>query len=230
VANDSYRVLVEGAFNPLVTAVLPDGTFCIDVPMPTPDTYMFTLTSQGVDGQFSPVSAGADVVFDPGARPPDGATTCTGAHPAGCGSAVEICDNGRDDDCNGLRDEADPACSDCDDDIFEPNNNLSAARLDDGRYDGLVMCPSDVDYYGVFLWAGERIQARVLFVHSNGNIDAQLLGPDRETIVAMSTTMTDDELIDFLAPVTGEYKLRISAPGAAATTYTLTVNVLPAEG
>jgi len=67
-------------------------------------------------------------------------------------------------------------------------------------------------------------------VHANGNIDADLFGPDRETVVGSSMSVTDDELIDYLAPEAGEYKLRISAPGAGGTTYTLTVNVLPAEG
>jgi len=193
-------------------------------------TYAFEVSSQGIDGQFSPMSVIAEVSFDPGAVPPDGATTCSGAHPAGCGSAVEICDNGRDDDCNGLRDGADPACADCEDDLFEPNDNLGAPRLDDGRYDGLTMCPGNVDYYGVFARAGERIQARALFVHANGNIDMQLIGTDRETRLASSMSMTDDEMIELLAPTTGEYKLRISAPGASVTTYTLTVNVFPAEG
>jgi hypothetical protein len=144
--------------------------------------------------------------------------------------ATEICDNGRDDDCNGLRDLADPACSTCEDDIFEPNDGLGAPRLDPGRYDGLVLCAGSVDYYGIFVGVGDTIQARALFVHANGNIDLQLYAPDRSTVVGQTTSMTDDESLEYVATEGGEYKVRVAAPGSENTQYVLVITVIPAAG
>ena len=230
VANGAHRVIVEGGANPLASAVLPDGTFCIDVPMPSPGAYDFSVSSQGLDGQFAEMRAAASVVFDPNAPPLNGITTCSGADPRGCAGAVEICENGRDDDCNGLRDAADPACSTCEDDIFEPNDDLTAPRLDPGRYDSLSLCAGTVDYYGIYASSGETIEVRALFVHATGNLDLQLYAPDRTTVLAETTSVTDDELLRFEATTTGEHKVRVAAPGAENMEYVLVITVIPAAG
>ncbi len=224
-APDARRVLVEGGDNPVVATVLPDGTFCIDVPMPNPGMYGFEATSQSSGGIFSSGSATVEVEFDPGAPPVPGLTTCSGMDPAGCAGAVEICDNGRDDDCNGLSDDRDPACVDCVDDIFEPNDDVMAPRLDPDRYEGLSLCSGNEDYFGVYARAGDTINATLFFSHASGNIDLELRGVDRTTVIESSTSTTDDEVVTHTATESGEYKLRVWGPSGAMNGYTLDLDV-----
>ncbi|MBW2464846.1 MAG: PPC domain-containing protein, partial [Deltaproteobacteria bacterium] len=224
-APEARRVLINGSDNPLVTPVLPMETFCLDVPMPNPGTYTFEVTSQNSGGIFSTGSAMVTVEFDPGAPPILGLVTCSGADPAGCAGATEICENGRDDDCNGLVDDRDPECIECVDDIFEPNDDAAAPRLDPDRYEGLSLCSGNEDYFGVYARAGDTINASLFFSHPSGNIDAELLGLDRSTVVDSSTSTTDDEFVTHTATETGEYMLRVWGPGGAMNGYTLRLDV-----
>jgi hypothetical protein len=224
-APNSRRILVRGSDNPLASTVLPDGTYCIDVPMPNPGEYGFEVVSQNDEGVFSTGTAMAGVVFDPGAPPIPGLTTCSGTDPAGCAAAVEICDNGRDDDCNGLADIRDPACADCVDDVFEPNDDQTAPRVDPGRYEGLAVCPGNTDYFGVFARTGDTLRATIFFSHALGDLDLELFDIDRTTIIASSATTDDDEVVSHVAAETGEYKVRVWGPGGAMNGYTLDVDV-----
>jgi hypothetical protein len=218
------RVIVEGGGNPIASAVLPDGTFCVDVPMPSPATYELSILSQR-DGLFSRTPATTSVVFDPAAPAISGATTCSGTSPAGCIGAVEICDNSIDDDCNGLRDDRDPACASCADDVLEPNDEVTAPRIEPGRYDDLQICPSNSDYYGIFLRAGDTLTVRLFFSHAGGDIDLQLIAPDETTVLERSVSVTDDEMIMYAAPSDGERIVRVYGLGGAMNTYALDVQV-----
>lgn len=222
------RVIVEpsGGANPVAKAVLR-GEFCVDVPLPEPGEYGFVIHTQDEDGQLSEPSAPVYVTFDPAAPPVLGARTCSGADPAGCANAVEICGNGRDDDCNGLVDDEDPACRACQDDVLEPNDDPGAPRIEPGRYEDLKICPLNQDYYGVFARRGEIIDARIAFTHARGNLDLHLLGLDHRTILARSVGLTDREVITHTATAAGEYKLRVFGEGGASGEYTLELQVLP---
>jgi len=224
-APESRRILVRGSDNPLATTVLPDGTYCIDVPMPNPDTYDFEVVGQNMEGVFSTSAAMVQVVFDPSVPPVPGLTTCSGMDPAGCAGAIEICDNGRDDDCNGLADDRDPECTDCVDDVFEPNDDIDAPRADPGRYEGLAICPGNTDYFGIFARAGDSIDVTIFFSHASGDLDMELLALDRSTVLVSSMTMDDDEVVSHLATETGEYKVRVWGPAGAVNGYTLDVDV-----
>jgi hypothetical protein len=224
-APESRRILVRGSDNPIASAVLPDGTFCVDVPMPNPDSYAFEVLGQNQEGVFSEGSAMTTVVFDPASAPVPGLTTCSGMDPAGCAAATEICDNGRDDDCNGLADIRDPACSDCVDDVFEPNDDVGAPRADPGRYEGLAICPGNTDYYGIYARAGDTLRATIFFSHASGDLDMELLGTDRSTVLMTSASMDDDEVVTLDVTETGEYKLRVWGPSGSMNGYTLDVDV-----
>jgi hypothetical protein len=221
------RVIVESSANPVAATVLPDGSFCVDAPMPQPGEYSFRVYAQGADGQLSERPAVVSVRFDPAAPSVPGAQTCSGGDPAGCAGSVEICDNRRDDDCNNLVDERDPACATCADDPLEPNDDASAPRVDPRRYDGLMICPGDVDYYGVLLREGETLSARLFFTHAMGNLDLELLATDRRTVLARSTSTTDDELLSYTASVAGEHKLLVFGPGGSSNRYALDLRVDP---
>lgn len=227
-ADGARRVIVEGMGNPVATSVLPDGTFCVDLPMPVPMTWSFEFFSQSPQGLLSSMGTIADIVFDPAAPPIAGALTCSGGDPAGCSGMTEVCDNGRDDDCNGFVDERDPACATCTEDAFEPNDDTGAPRVDPMRIDDLRICPGNEDYYGVFARVGDTIDVRVLFVHAGGDLDAQLLDVDRATTVATSTTLDDDEVLSWIATSEGQHVVRVFAAGGASNGYALDVDVTPA--
>lgn len=219
------RVIVEGAGNPIATTVLPDGSFCVDVPLLATGPYSFTLFAQGLDGQLSEPAGPIPVTFDVNAPGIPDAETCTGADPAGCPASTEDCDNGRDDNCNNLVDDRDPACATCTDDLLEPNDQPGAPRIEARRYDELRTCPADQDYYGVYLKAQESLSARLFFVHASGNLDLHLLARDQVTVLARSTSLDDDELITHTATATGEYTLRVFSDDGASTTYSLDLRI-----
>ena len=83
----------------------------------------------------------------------------------------------------------------CVDDAYEDNDSLAtAASLVPGGYPGLAVCPGDDDFFAVTLSVGDTIQADLVFDHSEGNVDCQLLDPTGAT-VAMSISATDDETL-----------------------------------
>ncbi|MCA9582379.1 MAG: PPC domain-containing protein, partial [Myxococcales bacterium] len=211
--------------NPISQQVGTDGSFCIDVPAPDNGVYAFRLTahSRGV------LSAATTVMTEKDGTAPTipGARTCSGADPFGCGMQKEICDNNRDDDCNGVSDEKDPACSGCMSDYLEPNNDQSAPALEPGTYSALYLCPGESDYYGITVEEGDRIYLKVTFLHADGNIDAEILKPDG-SVVAKGDSLDDDEIVSVTATEGGEYSARVfGSAGSATSSYGLFLSVTP---
>lgn len=222
--SDAKHVIISGVSNPIHNRVLPDGSFCADVRLEGPGTYVFEAI--GLEGgEKSGPSDELTIVFDPSSPDLPRATTCSGDHPAACIGAVEICGNNRDDDCNSLIDEDDPTCAICTDDPLEPNDEPSAPQIDPGRIPGLVLCPGDVDYYGIYAEGGETIVAQAFFSHAEGNIDLVLYGINKTKAVAQSITGTDDELLTHTATTSGVFALEVSAGGNVSNTYVLDVTV-----
>ncbi|MEM9192588.1 MAG: hypothetical protein AAGF12_25660 [Myxococcota bacterium] len=217
---------MTGGENPLAAAVLPDGSFCVDVPMPTPGSYAFGIRSQGATGLFSETMATADVVFDSGAPPVAGATTCAGSSPLDCMGGSEICDNDVDDDCNSLIDFADPACQSCQPDILEPNDEFASPRLDPGRYENLRLCSGESDYYGIFANEGDVIEVRAFFTHADGDLDLVLFD-SQQTMLTSASTMDDDEVLAF--PVTATDQLVLQVVGVAGAENEYVLNIVVSE-
>jgi len=219
------RVMVQGVENPLVTSVLPaSGEFCIDVPLRSPGSFDLSFRAQGEGGDFS-APAMATVQFDPSAPEIPGATTCSGGDPRGCSGSAEICDNFRDDDCNGFTDDRDPACQTCEDDFFEPNDTTPAPMIEVGRHDGLKACGDDGDYYAFELEAGATILARIFFSHSGGDIDLFLIGPGGSTLTS-SESSDDDESLMFTSDTGGLHHVYVvGATTLVDNEYVLDVSV-----
>jgi hypothetical protein len=198
-APDARRIIVDGAGNALVSTILPDESFCIDVPLRAAGSFTLSVRSQNAGGGLSEAPAIATVEFDTSAPPIPGATTCSGGSPTGCMSATEDCTNTRDDDCDGLVDMRDPSCATCDDDVLEPNDDTDAPRIEPGRYDDLESCPGNDDYYAVHLEPSETLDVRVFFSHAMGDLDLRVVAADGTTVLARSESVDDDENASFTA-------------------------------
>jgi hypothetical protein len=193
--------------------------------MQTAQAFDFEVFAQNRQGTISESSASISVTFDPSATSPEVVATCNGADPFGCSSENEICDNGRDDNCDGLRDEQDPQCQACENDVFERNDDVSAPRVEPIRHEGLVICPNDDDFYGIFARAGDVITVRLLFLHEEGDLDMNLLGTEWSQVLERSESTTDDERIVHTAMTTGEYKVHVFGAGDATNRYVLDIGV-----
>jgi len=225
----SLRIIIMGDANKAVD-VLPDGTFCADIHLPGPGTYMFQVYAQNDCGELSAVPAMVTVTYDESAPAVPGAMTCTGADPEGCSGMTEICDNGRDDNCNSLVDAADPACSSCTDDAFEENDGFGSPRVSPTTYENLKICPDDEDWFGVSKPSGSGIVARIRYTQSAGDLDLHLLDTDGRTIIMWSVTGDGVELVnttDAEVPREGVYWVRVYGFGGATNTYTLELTVAP---
>lgn len=221
------RVLVEPeGGNTVSTTVLgTDGSFCLDYPLPRPGRYRFVAFA--LDEQLSAPSAPFEVVYDPTAAPIPGAQTCTGADPAGCG-IIELCGNGKDDDCDQRIDLADPSCQACQDDRLEPNDTLGGAtRILAERQEPLQICPDNDDWYLVAARAGETFTVRALFTHVEGNLDLTLYALDGRTVLARGTGLSDLEQVTHTATAAGEYAVRIYGEGGTANRYALELEFSP---
>lgn len=221
------RVIVEGIGSPVTEDLLPQGEFCVDIRLPGPGAHTFTVFAQALTGPISEPTDPVTVTFDPAAPDVPGARTCSGADPKGCNGTVEICGNMRDDDCNNLIDDRDPTCAICQDDLFEDNDDPGAPRVDVKRHENLQICPDDADYYGVGLEAQDVLTALIEFSHAEGNLDMELLAPNRQTVVARATSLDDDEMITYTATTAGEYKVVVFGDRTVANPYSLELSVMP---
>lgn len=102
---------------------------------------------------------------------------------------------------------------DCEDDRFEPNDNLArAAYLNPGvdGYEGLSMCDVATDWYRIPLLRGETVRVVALFDNDRGNLDLTLFGTDRSSVLSRSFTDGDREEVSyFVAPQSGDYYLKV---------------------
>jgi len=117
----------------------------------------------------------------------------------------------------------------CLDDSYEDNDDASTpTAVTPDTYTGLALCPGDDDFFAVTLSTGDTIQTDLVFDHSEGNVDCQLLDPTGAT-VAMSISATDNETLGpWTALMDGDYVINTaitsdnSIPGNA---YDMTISV-----
>jgi hypothetical protein len=112
----------------------------------------------------------------------------------------------------------------CPEDAFEPNDSASApaaARLVDGQPRTAAVC-GDEDWYPFAAQAGEGIVLRLAYDGRWGDLNLQLLAPDRTTVVATVEGGNGQALLQRMATVTGTYLVRVWSPAGGDLEYTLT--------
>lgn len=109
-------------------------------------------------------------------------------------------------------------------DRFEPNDDFAtAATPERGTYRNLSVVDGESDLYRVHLDADQPLVVTASFAHDDGDLDLQLYDGNR-TLVADSTSTTDNERIEFRARASGTYYLRVWGFGGASSTYDLTLS------
>lgn len=230
------RVIISGTWtdaadkvhslNPEAVTLGIGGQFCADLRLPEQAVYSFQVQAYGADNQVgAPLAEPIRVRYDQAAPALPSEMTCAGVRTQGCAGTVEICDDDRDNDCNGLVDEDDPVCRTCTDDLFEPNNGPDAPRIQPGVYTQMQICPGNPDYYGVYLSEGERLLVQATFTHAEGDLDLDLIGVDQETVLTRSATTEGTETVNWTATANGVHVVRVYGNQTTANGYILRVEI-----
>lgn len=130
---------------------------------------------------------------------------------------------------NGYRLQISQTGGSCPDDTLEDNDTLQTAPYFGlpFNFNNLRVCPGDDDYYGFPLNAGDQVRANVKFDHSFGDVDIRLYNQPGNQ-VANSETGTDNEQINYVAPATGPYAVRVFLfnPPTTGNTYDIQVSIV----
>ena len=103
----------------------------------------------------------------------------------------------------------------CADDTMEDNDtDATSALVADGSYNDLVTCPSDDDWYGVYLWEGDELTVDLFFTDATGDIDLSIDDPDGNWHASSGST-TDDESATVVADENGLWLVRAYLYGDA---------------
>jgi hypothetical protein len=97
----------------------------------------------------------------------------------------------------------------CSVDAGEPNNTLITRSALPAPSDVVTICSSDEDFYVLSGVAGKKVTIDVRFRQGDGDIDVQLIGLDGRQILATSDSQSDNERIEQVLPLDGEYTIRV---------------------
>jgi hypothetical protein len=194
-----------------VSAVLPDGTFCIDVPLQAGEVNPIKVFATG-NGKASAPALVSVVQAPNWPAPANG--TCTIS--SGGGSAPS---------CNDAAAACDPRCNGCPEDAYQPNFSPAQAPAIALRssYPGLQLCPCRADWFTFVLYKGQHIKLQASYQKTaDFDLDLGLYRgadvlpqPTGNPSVVATTAGTSDgnatRTIDFTATDGGAYYLQIAA-------------------
>ena len=222
-APDTSTVVVQGGGSAsAVGLVLPDGSFCVDVPLAAAATNPLRVVTLSQGRMSEPLLL--EVVQDPTAPAP---TTPPCVPPPGAKPS-----------CSDSQSACDPACNGCKEDQYQPNffpNQAPAVNMK-ATYAGLQLCPCRADWFTFVAYASESVKLTATYTKTSSfDLDIGVYhGADvlptisSTTSVAASAAGTSGSsatrTISFSAPSGGAYYLRVAALGTAnaAGSYTLT--------
>ncbi len=114
----------------------------------------------------------------------------------------------------------------CTPDAFEPNNALeSAAEVEIGAHEGLVVCDGDDDFFAVELGALDALTVTLNFDGDAGDIDFEILDTEGESIGG-SFGVGDVEEDTVEASVAGTYFIAVGLFGEGSNGYSMTLGVV----
>jgi M6 family metalloprotease-like protein len=109
------------------------------------------------------------------------------------------------------------------DDEFEPNNTRETARAIEGNVPVKgILCPGDFDYFFVETTRSGPVEARLDFVHANGDLD-MVIHDLRTGRVALGESRIGPEWVQFSDALPGTYVVGVWGRGAAQNAYELRV-------
>ena len=236
-ATGATRVVIkpDGSNTSQVSPLLPGGDYCVDADLPAAATTTFKVYAVAESGIISEPSSVDVTQDDSAATPADATCSDTGT----CGTE-EICDNSLDDNCDGLKDQCDPQCNQCQDDYLEPNDTpFEVPIVQSDSYRELKICPCRDDWYSLPVPAGGRVHVIVTFNKDAIDIDLKLYeaatAEQDGTPVATSASVDGTEEIDYTSTNGGFYYLKVygfsaDTPNTSQGTYDMTVDLPGAPG
>ncbi len=115
----------------------------------------------------------------------------------------------------------------CQEDRFESNNSMAEADRNDsilsvGTYDNLTICPTDRDYYKIYLTSGLDLFINLYFTDPIGDLDLVLYNTEG-VLIADSSSETNDEHIHFNVLNSGWYFIRVDGVEYDTNAYNLEI-------
>lgn len=113
------------------------------------------------------------------------------------------------------------------DDAFEDNDSCaSAATLSDGTYGDLVVKSLDEDWLSITLVSGSQVDVDLYFADMYGNIDVQLYDGCGGSVVASSTSTTNNESLTYVnSGAAADFYLRIYLSDDTRNTYDMVCEI-----
>jgi hypothetical protein len=114
----------------------------------------------------------------------------------------------------------------CAPDDAEPNDAITTRKALPSSDALLTICESDEDFFLLTGVAGKRATIDATFSHGDADLDVQLLGLDGRQILATADSASDNEHLEVILPLDGEYTVRVlSLTSGARARYTLSAVV-----
>lgn len=217
----STVVVQGGGALTAVGLVLPDGSFCVDVPLAAGTVNPLRVVTLNQGQMSDPVTL--NVVQDATAAPP--------ANPP-CSPPADAQPT-----CSGSQSSCDPACNKCKEDHYQPNFLPAQAPALNMKttYSGLQLCPCRTDWFTFVAYAGQTVGITATYaktssfdldiaVYHGADVLPQISGAAAAATSTAGTSGSNaTRSISFTAPSGGAYYLRVAASSTSATGgYTLT--------
>jgi hypothetical protein len=194
-----------------VGVVLPDGTFCVDVPLSASELNPLKIFAVGGGKSSAPVLL--DVVQTAGGPAPVNGTCATAN-----GGGGSRCSDAQTAAC-------DPRCNGCPEDAYQPNYTPTQAPAITlkGSYGNLQLCPCLDDWFTFVLFGGQHITVQATYQkRADFDLDLGLYrGADvlpqvtnAPTLIATTAGTSGDQAtrtLDFTATQGGAYYLQVTA-------------------
>jgi len=99
-----------------------------------------------------------------------------------------------------------------------------AAMISSGEHGPYQITEGETHYFAIELDEGDELTVTMVFSHEDGDLDIDLLGPDR-TALDDSFSTTDNEEVSVVAEQAGTYYIQPYGFGGATNEYTLQIQV-----